>query len=52
VLENELGRIRGGTTGGRGLVVTTTGGLPSSDLGHQRGQRHRQRHPTDRTASG
>jgi hypothetical protein len=41
VLEDELGRVRGGAAGGRGLVVAATGGLPGGDLGHQRGQRDR-----------
>ena len=52
VLEDELGGVRGGAAGGRGLVVTAAGGLPGGDLGHQRGQRHRQRHPTDRVPPG
>ncbi len=48
VLEHELGRVRNAAAGRGGLVVAAAGGLPGGDLGHQRGQRHRQRHPTDR----
>jgi hypothetical protein len=52
VLEHELGRVRGGVAGGGGLVAAAAAGLPDGDLSHQRGQRYRQRHPTDRFTPG
>jgi hypothetical protein len=52
VVEDELGDVRRDAAGRGGLVVAAVRGLPGGDLGHQSGQRHRQRHPTDRPTSG